>query len=337
MVVLDCYKIQRMQTKKQDYRQPNSATKKILICGGAGYVGGYLTDLLTQNGYLVTVYDNLTYETQYRKDVPFIFGDIRDREKLALLIPNFDVIIWLAALVGDEVCEIHSTTTTEINVSSVRWLVENYKGKLVFMSTCSVYGSNENLVDETSELNPLSHYARTKLQAEKIIAEQAKDYLVFRLGTLYGISDIYSRLRLDLVVNVLTKKATLGEHLIVFGGGQWRPLLHVKDVAEAVLFGIQNNLTGLYNLSNENCRIRDIAGEIKKVIPDMTIKYVNKKFEDLRNYRVIADKFKSHGWKPKYNLEHGIREIFQIIQEKRIKDPEHIQYSNVAYLRDKIL
>ncbi len=313
------------------------SSQKILICGGAGYVGGCLTDLLEQNGYVVSVYDNLIYETQYRKDVHFIFGDIRDREKLAGLMPNYDTIIWLAALVGDGACEINSAVTTEINTASVAWLVENYRGKIIFMSTCSVYGSNNNLVDESGELNPLSHYARTKLEAERSIVERSKNHLIFRLGTLYGISDGHSRIRLDLVVNVLTKKAALGERLMVFGGGQWRPLLHVKDAAQAVLFGLENNIDGLFNLSNENCRIRDIAREIKRVIPDVKIEYVNQKFEDLRNYRVLSEKFKSYGWKPQYNLEYGIREILQIIAEKRLKEPDDIRHSNVAYLKDKII
>lgn len=310
---------------------------RVLICGGAGYVGGYLTDLLRQDGYAVTVYDNLTYETQYRKDVHFIFGDIRDREKLGRLVADYDTVIWLAALVGDGACEINSTVTTEINTGSVEWLVENYGGKIVFMSTCSVYGSNNNLVDEAAELNPLSHYARTKLEAERIITERSKNHLVFRLGTLYGVSDNHSRIRLDLVVNVLAKKAALGEHLMVFGGGQWRPLLHVKDVARAVLFGLENNLTGLFNLSNENCRIRDIAREIQKVVPDLKVEYVSQKFEDLRNYRVLSEKFKAYGWKPEYDLAHGIREIIQVINEKRIKEPDDIRHSNVAFLKDKII
>ena len=314
-------------------KKPN----KILICGGAGYVGGYLTDLLTQSGYAVTVYDNLTYETQFGKEVHFIFGDIRDQGKLAKLVPDFDCVVWLAALVGDGACEINPTVTTAINVSAVGWLVENYQGKIVFMSTCSVYGSNENLVDELGELNPLSHYARTKLAAERVIAERSKNHLIFRLGTLYGLSDAHSRVRLDLVVNVLSRKAALGEHLLVFGGGQWRPLLHVKDVAQAVLFGLEKDITGLFNLSNENCRICDIAREIKRIVPEVKVEYINEKFEDLRNYRVLSDKFKAHGWKPTYNLADGIREILQVIGEKRLREPNDTRHSNVAYLKDKII
>jgi len=113
--------------------------------------------------------------------------------------------------------------------------------------------------------------------------------------------------------------------------------LHVRDVARAVLFGLKNNLTGLFNLSNENYRIRDIAREIAKVVPGVKIEYVNQKFEDLRNYRVLSEKFKACGWQPEYNLEHGIREICQIVAERRLKEPDDARHSNVAYLRDKII
>src|SRR3989344_5559669 len=144
---------------------PITVKKKILICGGAGYVGGYLTDLLMANGYDVTVYDNLLYEDRFLKNVPFVYGDARDYKKLDSLIRSHDVVVWLAAIVGDEACAINTKTTSEINVDSVKWLVDNHKGKIIFMSTCSVYGMNNHLLDEDSQTNPLSHYAVTKLAA----------------------------------------------------------------------------------------------------------------------------------------------------------------------------
>lgn len=311
--------------------------KKILVCGGAGYIGGYLTDLLLQNNFDVTVYDNLTYEGRYMKNIPFINGDVRDNEKLGKIINDYDIIIWLAALVGDGACSVNPDLTTAVNVSTVEWLAKNYTGKIIFMSTSSVYGINDRLLDEDSQTNPLSLYASTKLEAEKIIVKIAKDYLIFRLGTLFGIGDSYSRMRLDLVVNILTKKAALGELLIVYGGGQWRPLLHVKDVAEGVIFGIKNDIKGLYNLCGKNYRICDIAEEIKKIFPEVQITYNNIKFEDLRNYRVSAKKFEAYGWKPKYDLAYGILEIYKAIKEGRIKEPNDILYSNAEYLKNKII
>lgn len=310
---------------------------KILICGGAGYVGGYLTDLLIQNGYDVTVYDNLLFESRYLKDVPFIFGDVRDSLKLSNIINNFDIVIWLAAIVGDGACSISPSLAQEINLTSTQWLVNNYHGKIIFMSTCSVYGKNNELLNESSPTKPLSLYASTKLEAEKEIIERASNQLTFRLGTLFGVGDKNSRVRFDLVVNTLIKNAFLREPLVVFGGGQWRPLLHIKDVAEATLYGIQNNISGLFNLSNENYRMCDIAEKIKDALPIVKIEYVNKKFEDIRNYKVTSEKFKTLGWRPKYDLEYGIWELYKLLDEGRIKDPKDAVYSNMNYLKSKIV
>lgn len=311
--------------------------EKILICGGAGYIGGYLTDLLKINKYDITVYDCLVYETRYMKGVHFIYGDIRDHKKLAKIINNYDIIIWLAALVGDGACARNPLVTEDINYTSLQWLVNHYKGKIIFTSTCSVYGINNDILDESSPTDPLSCYADTKLRCEQEIISKTDNYLIFRLGTLYGTSDQHSRPRLDLVVNKLTHKATSKEPLMVYGGGQWRPLLHVKDVSRAILSALENNIKGLFNLSDRNYRICDIAEEIQKIIPRATVNYGNIKFEDLRNYKVSAEKFKSFGWQAKYSLEYGIKEVHQAIKDVRIKDPNHKIYSNADYIGSKMI
>ena len=148
--------------------------------------------------------------------------------------------------------------TELLNYGCTKWLVDNYKGKILFPSTCSVYGVNDELIDETAEFNPLSEYAETKVRSERYIMENSDNYLIFRLGTLFGLGDQFSRLRLDLVTNVLTLKATNGQPLTVFGGEQWRPLLHVKDVSTAIGYCLGNDITGLYNLSYKNYTIREI-------------------------------------------------------------------------------
>lgn len=306
---------------------------KILITGGAGYVGGYLTDVLIKEGYDVTVYDNLLYETRFLKPVKFINGDIRDIDKLGKIVNDYDVVVWLAAIVGDGACQVDVDLTKSLNLKSVKWLVDNYKGKILFPSTCSVYGVNNDLIDETAEPNPLSAYATTKLAAEKYIVENCSDYLIFRLGTLYGLGDTHSRLRLDLVANILTKKAVEGEKLSVFGGQQWRPLLHVKDVAHAFAYGLKNNVTGLFNLSEENFNISHIAKVIGEIIPDTEVEYKSMKFEDLRNYRVDNSKFIATGWKPTLKLEDGVRELKSVFEEKRVKNLNDPVYSNAAFVK----
>lgn len=303
-----------------------------LVVGGAGYVGGCLVDSLRKYQHSITVYDNLIYENHFLKSVPFVFGDVRDREKLSSILPKFDTVIWLAGIVGDGACAIDPFLTQSINEDSVKWLVDNYSGKIIFPSTCSVYGINDDLIDETATLNPISIYAKTKLAAEQYIVNNAEKYLIFRLGTLFGLGDEYSRIRLDLVVNLLAKKAALGELLTVFGGQQWRPLLHVKDTATAIIYAIGNHITGLYNLSCKNYMIKEIAQEIADILKNVDIKYVDSKFEDLRNYRVSCKKFEKLGWTPSYTLKEGIVEIYQTIKDGRLKDTESVLYSNHYYL-----
>jgi len=309
--------------------------KKILITGGAGYVGGYLTDFLLRNGYDITVYDSLIYEERYLKEVKFINGDVRDYEKLSKIINDFDVVIWLAGIVGDGACAVNPELTISVNVECVKWLVDNYNGKIIFPSTCSVYGINNDLIDETAIPNPLSLYASTKLEAERYIIDNCKDYLIFRLGTLFGLGDNHSRLRLDLVVNILSLKATLGQKLTVFGGEQWRPLLHVRDVSNAILFGIKNNTVGLYNLSSKNYIISDIAKIISNKIENVEISLMDMKFEDLRNYKVKNDLLLSTGFVPIYDLEYGIEQIYKVVKEGRIKNTNNSIYSNASFIKEK--
>jgi len=308
--------------------------KKMLITGGAGYIGGYMTDIFKDNkDYEITVYDNLLYESHYMKDVNFIYGDIRDYNKLGKIINDYDIIIWLAAIVGDGACAINAALSEDINFNTVKWLVDNYtKGTIVFTSTCSVYGMNSELIDENAKPNPLSVYAATKLQAEQYIVENAKDYIIFRLGTLYGISDSHSRLRFDLVVNILTLRAVQGESLTVFGGQQWRPILHVRDVSYAIEYCINNNIRGLFNLSELNVEISGLSGTIKRLLPETKIIYQDMKFEDLRDYKVKNDRILATGWKPKFTLDEGILEMIKVFSEGRVKNVADPVYSNVEYL-----
>lgn len=308
--------------------------KKILIVGGAGYIGGFMVDLFKErNDYDVTVLDNLFYETRYLKKVNFINADIRDTEFLGKIINDYDVVVWLAAIVGDGACAVNTSLTERVNYETVKWLVDTYKGKIVFTSTCSVYGINNELIDETAKPNPLSIYASTKLAAEQYIVKNAKRYLIFRLGTLYGLSDEHARLRFDLVANILALRAVKGESLKVFGGEQWRPLLHVRDVSHAVEYCLDKDICGLYNLSERNVTIAELAQEIKNQIPGTQIEFQDIKFEDLRNYKVKNDKILSTGWKPKLTLANGILEMKEVFEQGRVKDTQDIVYSNVDFIK----
>ena len=304
---------------------------KILVVGGAGYVGGGIVDTLSKKNE-ITVYDSLIYESAYRKDVNFIYGDIRDYKKINTILNNFDAVVWLAALVGDGACSINPTLTHEINSETVKNLVKNFNGKIIFLSTCSVYGAQEGVLDENSEVNPLSEYASSKLIAEKYLEES--DAIIFRLGTLFGISDQFSRIRLDLVVNILTTKALVDKKMSVFGGDQWRPLLHVKDVANAIEHNISSDTKGIFNLHYKNFKIIEIAEKIKEKIPDVSIETTPLPFQDARNYQVSSDKLKLEtGFEASIELTQGIEEMYNLISSNRIKDINNPRYSNQNFLQ----
>lgn len=304
----------------------------ILIVGGAGYLGGAVTDLLMQSKHEIIVYDILLYEETYRKRVPFIYGDIRDRNKLRHYLDWADVVIWLAALVGDPACGLNESLSTEINTNSVRFLKENFKGYIIFMSTCSMYGAAEGLRDEKSGLNPLSLYAKTKFHSEEILADT--EALIFRLGTLYGIGDEFSRIRFDLVVNTLIMHAIFHGKITVFGGKQYRPLLHVRDVASLICSAIEQRNIGIYNLHSENATILEIAERIKKHFPSLQVEITDSRFQDNRNYRVSSDKaIKELSFKPVLTVEDGTRELKDLLDQGRIKNSFITRFSNYLYLK----
>ena len=255
-----------------------------------------------------------------------------DYKKINSILNNFDAVVWLAALVGDGACSINPTLTHEINSETVKNLVKNFNGKIIFLSTCSVYGAQEGVLDENSEVNPLSEYASSKLIAEKYLEES--DAIIFRLGTLFGISDQFSRIRLDLVVNILTTKALVDKKMSVFGGDQWRPLLHVKDVANAIEHNISSNTKGIFNLHYKNFKIIEIAEKIKEKIPDVSIETTPLPFQDARNYQVSSDKLKLEtGFEASIELTQGIEEMYNLISSNRIKDINDPRYSNQNFLQ----
>tara|TARA_Y100000287_G_C14229149_1_gene360801 strand:- start:1828 stop:2760 length:933 start_codon:yes stop_codon:yes gene_type:complete len=304
----------------------------ILIVGGAGYVGGGIVDKLKKH-HQVTVYDSLIYEESYRKDVNFVYGDVRDQSKLLKLFKNNDAVIWLAALVGDGACAINPELTFEINSDSVKFLAENFKKRIVFLSTCSVYGAQDGLLNEDSSINPLSEYASSKVQAEEYL--KGSNSIIFRLGTLFGISDEFSRIRLDLVVNILVTKALTEGKLTVFGGEQWRPLLHVNDVANAIEQTIDSETNGIFNLHYKNFKIIDIAEAIVNKVDSAIIETTPMKFQDARNYQVSSEKLLSEtGFKAEIDLNTGINEIYDLIANNRIKNVNHKRYSNQNFLEE---
>lgn len=303
----------------------------VLVVGGAGYIGGAVTDMLMQGKHNLRVYDSLLYEECYRKPVDFYFGDIRDQNKLKPHLEWADAVVWLAALVGDPACALDPEVTVSINQESVRWLTQNFDGRIAFLSTCSVYGAQDGELDEDSSTNPLSVYAATKLMAERYC--QGHNAIIFRLGTIFGVGDIFSRIRLDLVVNILTVRAYVQGKITVFGGDQFRPLLHVRDAARAIVDNLETKHTGVFNLHRQNVRIVDVGYQIRNHFPDLKMDITEQKFQDTRNYRVNGDKArKVLGFHPRCSIDDGIEEIKELVVSQRLRDIANPRYSNQQFL-----
>ena len=294
-------------------------SKKVLITGGAGYIGSVLAELLLNKGYNVTVYDNLIYkqtsllhlcnETRFN----FIKGDVTNKKQLLPQIINNDIIIPLAAIVGAPACDTNKGLATAINYTQIEFIVDNLRKnqQLIMPNTNSQYGSSDSIITEESPFNPLSHYAVTKCKAEEYIMDW-ENGICLRLATVFGSSP---RMRTDLLVNDFVYKTITEGCLVLFQSKFKRNYIHVRDIAETFLFCIRNydKLNGqVFNvgLSDANLNKMELAKKIKTYYPNLVI--IENEFStdiDNRNYIVSNDKLESYGWKPKYSIDDGIQEL----------------------------
>lgn len=306
--------------------------KNILVVGGAGYIGGLTTDILLERGHNVTVFDNLMYESRYLKDCDFIYGDIRNTDHLVNLQKKYDEIIWLAAIVGDGACAQSPDLTREINLNSIRRFLERTERRLIFASTCSVYGAQHEVLNEESPTDPLSLYASTKLEAESHVLKHGGT--VFRLGTVYGVGDQFSRIRLDLVINVLTLKALQDHRITVFGGDQWRPVIAVRDVAHYFGEAVTRDYSDVFILKYKNLKIIDLAHILQSLFPDIEVEVTEMKFQDLRSYQVDSSKAGERFiFKPKTTIEAEVTRLKLLFEDHRIKDVNDDIYYNTKFVK----
>ena len=308
---------------------------RVLITGGAGYLGGALTDALRTSNHEVRVYDVLLYEESYRKDVPFVYGDVRDHARLQPHLDWADAVVWLAALVGDPACALNERLTMDVNVHALRYAAEHFHGKFMVMSSCSVYGATEHDDDlhEGSPLHPLSLYAKTKILGEEILARRP-NVLQLRLGTLYGIGDAHARIRFDLVVNTLTMRAALHKKMSIFGGQQFRPFVHVKDIAALIASQLTTDRCGTYNAHAENCTIYEIADRIHRLFPHAIVERSSAAAQDARNYRATSAKAQRDlDFHPQHRIEDGVVELKALLEEGRIKNSFVTRFSNYLHLK----
>jgi nucleoside-diphosphate-sugar epimerase len=324
--------------------------KKILVTGGAGYIGDAAVEYLLNLGHEVTVLDDLIYGGAYmrrHKSLRFVRGDVRDAPLIYREILNHDAVLHLAAVVGDGACAVNQQRTIEVNegaTEQIANLCAEHNKRLVFASTCSVYGANNDLLDEDSPTNPLSLYAGTKLKAEEFV-RKVPEHFIFRLGTLFGLGTEHARLRCDLVVNILTYKACSGQLITVFGGDQWRPLLHVRDAGELMgMASVKKRYDdpkfgpgfGTYILARHNYRIIDVAEAVMAAcdLPRSRMKITDLRFEDQRNYRVSSDRRGSFFLSGR-SLFDGIYEMSKVMKEGRIADVWDSRFHNARYTMER--
>jgi len=294
----------------------------ILVVGGAGYLGSHVANLL---GARALVYDTLLYADEYRKPVDFVRADVTDYATLQPYLDRASTVIWLAALVGDAACMLDPARALATNQEAVAYLADHYDGPIIFTSTCSVYGCNEDCVDERAELYPQSIYAETKVVAERALA--GKNALILRLGTLHGVSD---RMRFDLVVNVMTLHAVTKGQIKVYGGAQFRPLLAVQDAAELIVRMVGANWTrGVYNVAGANYVMRFVARMVAEMVPGTTVEVVESAHEDRRNYHVNCEK--AHlalGYSVVRSVQDSIQDVALLVASGRLKHPFGARYVN---------
>ena len=291
---------------------------KVLITGGAGYLGSVLSEYLLTKNYNVTVLDNLMYKQLsllhlFKNDkFTFVKGDVRNKELLQQLVKEHDVVIPLAAIVGMPACKDNPQLTVEVNYEQIKNITEVLTDtqKLIMPNTNSQYGSSEEIITEKSPFKPLSLYAKTKCDAEDAII--AAGGVALRLATVFGISP---RMRQDLLVNDFVYKSVTDGYLVLFEAHFKRNYIHVQDIARVFEFAIENykQCSGeAFNvgLSTANLSKIELAQKIKEYIPGLVIKQDEYKQDfDKRNYIVSNDKIENLGWKPLYSLDYGITQL----------------------------
>lgn len=321
---------------------------KVLLTGGAGYIGSTLTPFLLAAGHQVRVLDYLAYGGQSLLGVwahpgfEFVRGDIRDREVVRSAVADRDAVVHLAAIVGDPACSREPELARSTNLdASLALIAESQSAgvkRFIFASTCSNYGKmkdNSEYVDEESELSPVSLYAETKVAVETALLQSGRSDqwcpTPLRFATIYGVSP---RMRFDLTVNEFTLEILTKKSLKVFGEQFWRPYVHARDAARAIELVLNSSpaLVGgrVFNVgaTDQNFQKQQLVEMIRPYAPDAAIDFVFKA-EDPRDYRVsfarITDQL---GFKITRTVADGIAEVARLVRENVIDNLADQKYRN---------
>ena len=322
--------------------------KEVILFGGGGYIGTVLCNYLLEKGYSVTIVDKFVYNNNHsvipylnNKNFTFYFGCMSDDNILNKVLKKGSNIVILAGLVGDPITKKYPEQANINNDIAIRKLIEKCRDKeldkVIFVSTCSNYGmlKHNEIADENFELKPLSLYAKSKVKNEEFILN-LKDKVDFnptilRFATAFGLSP---RMRFDLTVSEFTKELYFGNELLVYDPDTWRPYCHVIDFARLINLVLNSDAKKtsfeVFNAGNDvnNFTKRGIVDLILTKIRDGKIKY-QEHGNDPRNYRVNFDKVrKILGFETKYNVEYGIVELFNALENRLFDNPYPIQQGN---------
>jgi nucleoside-diphosphate-sugar epimerase/dTDP-4-dehydrorhamnose 3,5-epimerase-like enzyme len=300
---------------------------KILIVGGLGYIGSVLYDFLKNNSnFDIQILDNNLYpEIKHEND--YICVDITNYDELEKYICKYNIVINLASVVGAQACKNDIDLSAKINctgIKNISILCDKYNIYLIHFSSCSIYGCQNEIIDENGKLIPIDYYGNLKWAQEKIIEEYCNKNLILRLGTVYGPSP---RMRYDLVVNLFVAQAVKNKMITIFGGKQKRPFLNINDICRAVLFFINKKQFGIYNVGGNNHSIIEIANIIKKNI-ECDIKIYDE-IVDNRNYVINNSKILNLG----FTFNHTIESTIDYIK----KSPSILNFEDDIYYNDKLI
>jgi len=307
---------------------------KVLVTGGAGYVGTSLIPQLLHKGYETICYDSLLFGGDsilpfFRNPkFSFIKADIRDKEKMREAVKGVDVIIHLAAIVGFPACRKEPELAQSVNVDGTKTLIEVTSNDqlIIYGSTGSNYGAVEDICTEETPLNPLSMYAQTKALAEKMLLERRKT-IAWRFATAFGVS---SRLRLDLLINDFTYKALTQGYLVVYEKQFMRTFIHVHDMGRVFLLGIEKQegmYNQVYNVGSEKMNYsKEQVCEMIKKATNAYIHYADiGEDSDKRNYVVSYEKIRKQGYETTITVEEGITELVKALKAIEFRTP----YTNI--------
>lgn len=318
--------------------------RRVLVVGGAGYLGSVLTHKLLQRGFRVRILDSFIYGRRSlealipNENLEVVEGDLRNIHTCVSSLADTDAVVLLAAIVGDPASKVRPAETIETNVLAAQALASASKlhhiNRFIYASTCSVYGIGADLLDEFAPLNPVSLYARTKIESEKIILGMGDEYFsptILRMGTLYGDSP---RMRFDLVVNTMSMKSFVDGRIQVFGGRQWRPLLGVEDAAEVYVRCLEANLHAvgnqIFNVGSDeqNYQIDEVAEIIGSALGGVEIVRDDSNL-DARDYRVSFSKLKDAlGFATGQTVGCAAKTIVEKLDSGAIRNPAQRIYYN---------